>query len=143
MKKLIAFFVIVVIIVIVVFYFYLKYQDTYYTIQRENLQFESYYEQETYGNEIATLINKAVDNNTKNKVEKDNKGKYIENDTNSITIDIKMIDNDKTYDMEDIYNGGIPTFTSYYDQIKFKCTKMEYHSKTGRVKYLLFEQTTQ
>ena len=143
MKKLVVFFAIIVIIIVIMFYFYLSYQDNYQTIQRENRQYESYYEQETYGTNIATLINKAVDNNIKNNIEKDNEGKYIANDINSINIDIKMTDNDKTYNMEKIYNGGISTFTSYYSQIKFKCTNIEYHQKTGKVKYMLFEQITQ
>ena len=114
MKKLVVFFAIIVIIIVIMFYFYLSYQDNYQTIQRENRQYESYYEEETYGTNIATLINKAVDNNIKNNIEKDNEGKYIANDINSINIDIKMTDNDKTYNMEKIYNGGISTFTSYY-----------------------------
>ncbi len=143
MKKLVVFFAIIVIIIVIMFYFYLSYQDNYQTIQRENRQYESYYEEETYGTNIATLINKAVDNNIKNNIEKDNEGKYIANDINSINIDIKMTDNDKTYNMEKIYNGGISTFTSYYSQIKFKCTNIEYHQKTGKVKYMLFEQITQ
>ncbi len=143
MKKLVVFLGIIIIIVGAMFYLYIQYQDNYQTIQRENRQFESYYDQETYGTNLATLINKAVDNNIKNNIEKDKEGKYIANDTNSINIDIKMTDNDKTYNMEKIYNGGISTFTSYYSQIKFKCTKIEYHQETGKVKYLLFEQMIQ
>ena len=145
MKKLLIFLGIAIIIVaiITVFVFYIGYKDNYNTIKKENMQFESYYKEETYGNNIATLINKAVDNNSKNNIEKDSNGKYIENDTNSIIIDIKMIDTDKTYNMESIYNGGIPTFITYYGQIKFQCTQLEYHKKTGRVKYMLFEQITQ
>ncbi len=41
-----------------------------------------------------------------------------------------------------IFNGGISTFTQYYGNIKFKCTNIDYHKKTGRIKYMLFEQTT-
>ena len=50
--------------------------------------------------------------------------------------------NDKTYNMIRIFNGGISTFTQYYGNIKFKCTNIDYHKKTGRIKYMLFEQTT-
>ena len=38
------------------------------------------------------------------------KDKFIENDTNSIKIDIKMLDTDKTYDMETLYSGGMDKF---------------------------------
>lgn len=143
MKKIVIFFAIIVIIVVAMFCVYTNYQNNYNNIQKENKQFESYYNEETYGTNLASVINKAMDNNSKNNIEKDKNGKYIENDTNSISIDIKMIDNDETYNMEMIAKGGIGTFTSYYSQIKFKCTKIDYHKKTGKIKYMLFEQITQ
>ena len=143
MKKIAIFFGIIVFIVVAMFGIYLNYKNNYNKIQKENRQFESYYNEETYGTNLASIINKAIDSNTKNNIEKDKNGKYIENDTNSINIDIKMIDNDKTYNMEKIYKGGISTFTSYYSQIKFKCTKIDYHKNTGKIKYMLFEQITQ
>lgn len=143
MKKLAIFFLIVAMIVAGISYMYLHYRANYYTAKRENQQFESYKDQEIYGSELTTIMNKAVDNNQKNKIEKDSKGKYINNDSNSIKVDIKMLDVDKTYDMETLYTGGIDKFVQYYGEIKFKCTKLEYHKTTNKVKYLLFEQITQ
>ena len=134
MNKLAVFFLIVIIIVVAMSYIYLNYSANYKETQRENKLFESYKNQEIYGIELTTIINKAVSNNQSNEVQKDNKGIYINNDNNSINIDLKMTDNDKTYSMETIYNGGMN---------KFKCTKIEYHASTGRVKYMLFEQITQ
>ena len=122
---------------------YINYRTNYNKAKRENQQFESYKDKEVYGKEIATVINKAVDKNEKNEIEKDNKGKYINNDSNSIEIDIKMLDNDKTYDMETLYNGGMDNFVKYYSDIKFKCIKLDYHKSTNRVKYMLFEQITE
>lgn len=143
MKKLAIFFFIVVIIVAGVSYAYLKYKANYYETKRQNNQFDSYYNQEFYGADVVTIINRAMDNNLTNKVERDNKGKFIENDTNSIKIDMKMLDNDKTYDMETLYAGGLDKFIQYYNDIKFKCTKVDYHKSNGKVKYLLIEQITQ
>ncbi|MCI8470931.1 MAG: hypothetical protein HFJ35_05655 [Clostridia bacterium] len=143
MKKLAIFFLIVIIIVVGISYLYLNYKANYYTAKRENEQFVSYDGQEIYGNELTTIINKAVDNNEKNEIQKDNKGKYINNDNNSIQIEIKMLDNDKIYSMETFYEGGMDKFIQYYSEIKFKCTKIEYHTVTNRVKYMLFEQITQ
>lgn len=143
MKKIAIFFVIIIFIVVTMFYLFINYQNNYNEIQKENKEFKDFYHQETYGTNLATLINKAVDSNTKNNIEKDKNGMYIENDTNSIKIDIKMLDNEKTYHMEKIYMGGISTFTLYYAQIKFKCVQIDYHEKTGRIKYMLFEQITQ
>ena len=111
-------------------------------IQSENAEFEDYKDKEVYGLTVGTLINKAVDKNTKNKVEKDDKGNFIQNDENSIEIELHMIENDKDYElqMEQIYNAGTEQFVQYYGNIKFKCSKIEYHKKTGKIKYILFEQ---
>ena len=54
-----------------------------------------------------------------------------------------MLDNEKTYNMETFYGGGMDKFVQYYNEIKFKCTKLEYHKETKKVKYLLFEQVTE
>ncbi len=143
MKKLAIFFLLIVIVIVGVSYMYLHYKANYYTTQRENKQFESYYEQEIYGTELATIINKAIDNNQNYEVQKDEKGKFINNDNASIQIDIKMLDNEKTYNMEALYRGGMDKFVQYYGEIIFKCTKLEYHKATNKVKYLLFEQITQ
>ena len=143
MKKLALFFLIVVIIIVGISYVYLNYKANYYEAKKENNQFESYYKQEFYGADVVTLINKAIDNNLTGKVQRDENGKYIENDTNSIKIDIYMLDNDTTYDMETLYSGGMDKFIQYYNQIKFKCTKMEYHKSTGKVKYMFLEQITE
>lgn len=142
MKKLAIFFLIVIIIVVGISYLFINYKANYNQAKRDNKQFESYQGQEIYGAELTTIINKAVDNNENNDVPKDNKGKYTNNEKNSIQIEIKMLDNDKTYWMETLYNGGMDKFVQYYNQIKFKCTKLEYHVATNKVKYLLFEQIT-
>ena len=89
---------------------------------------------------MTSIINKAINNNEKNGVEKDEQGYYISNDENSINIDILIIDNDTTYKMETFYNAGIEQFVQYYGDIKFKCSNIEYHENTGRVRYMLFEQ---
>ena len=144
MKKLAIFFLIVIIIIVGISYMYLTYKANYNEAKKENRQFESYLDKEIYGSELTTIINKAIDNNVANEVQKDERtGKYINNDYNSINIDVKMLDYDKTYNMEMFYNGGMYKFVEAYGEIKFKCTKIEYHNKTKKVKYLLFEQITQ
>lgn len=143
MKKLALFFLIVIIIITGISYMYLNYKANYNEAQRQNKQFESYLGQEIYGSELTTMINKAVDNNENNEVEKDNKGNYIDNNNNSILIDINIIDNETLYKMETLYQGGMDKFVRYYSEIKFKCTKLEYHNQTNKVKFMLFEQITQ
>ena len=141
MKKVIMFVAIIVIIIVtLVGYRYISYKNHYKEIQKENSDFDKYKDQEVYGLDVASLINMAIDKNTKNKIEKDDNGNFITNEENSIEIEIYMTDNDTTYKMESISNSGIEQFLQYYKDIKFKCSKIEYHKNTGRVKYILFEQ---
>lgn len=142
MKKLAIIFFIGIVIIVGIAYMYLNYKANYNETKKENNQFESYYEQEFYGADVVTLINKAYDSNLTSGVERDDNGVFIENETNSIKIDVKIIDNDTTYNMETLYKGGMDKFVENYSGIKFKCTQLDYHSN-GKVKYLLIEQITQ
>lgn len=132
MKKIFIFLIIVLIIVAIVGFNYILYKNEYNTIQSENAEFSNYKDKEIYGLEVATIINKATDRNNKNKLSK--------NDEDYLNIDIYMTDNEKTYQMESIYNAGTEQFVQYYKDIKFKCTKVEYNEKTNKIKYMLFEQ---
>mgnify|MGYP004638593517 FL=1 len=143
MKKIAIFFTIMIIIICGISYMYLNYKAQYNTAKRANMEFENYLNVEVYGTDLATIINRAIDNNITNEIEKDNKGIYQNNNENSINIEIKMLDNDTVYQMEKIYDGGIEKFINYYSNIKFKCVDLKYHSSTNRVKYMLFEQITQ
>ncbi len=140
MKKVIIFLVGIGIIVAIVSYVYFNYRIMTNEAKRENMQYENLYEKEIYGTELATLINKVVDDNIKNEVEKEDNGLYEDNGKNSIRVDIQFTDDDRIHTLEEIYNGGTEVFVQYYNQIKFKCTKIEYHEQTGRVRYLYFEQ---
>lgn len=143
MKKIVIFFAIVIIIISGIFYVYLNYKAEYNMSKKANLEFENYLNEEVYGTDLATVINRAVDTNKKNEVEKNNKGIYLNNDTNSISIEIKMTDDDSIYQMETIYNGGIQNFINYYSNIEFKCVEIKYHSSTHKVRYMLFEQVSE
>lgn len=140
MKKIITFLSIIAVILLLLAIKYYNYKDEYSKIKLINTQYESYYKKVLYGTDVATIVNRAVNDNESNNVKKDSKGFYLENDTNSIKVEIKITDNDTTYKMETLYNGGMANFVSYYNNIEFECTKIEYHSKTKRIKYLLFEQ---
>ena len=143
MKKIVIFFVLVIIIISGISYLYLNYKAEFNMTRKSNLEFEKYLNEEVYGTDLATIINRAVDNNEKNEVPKNNKAIYLDNGTNSVSIEIKMIDNDTIYQMETIYNKGIQNFIDYYGNIKFKCVEIKYHNSTNKVKYMLFEQITE
>ena len=140
MKKFFIFLICVLIIISSFCYIYLNFQANYNIVKKQNSVFQNYYQKEVYGPDVATAINKAIDSNTKNGIEKDNNGEFIENDNNSIKISIKMIDNDNVYSMEKIAASGIENFIEYYNRIKFKCTDVEYHKNTNLVKNMIFEQ---
>lgn len=140
MKKILILLIAVVILISVVAFNYISYNRKYEIIKKYNLEFEANYQKEIYGTDLTTIINKVINNNEKNNVEKGQNKQYIDNGTNSINIDIKMIDTNEIYTMETFYNGGIEQFVQHYGNIKFKCTKLEHHKKTGQVKYLYFEQ---
>ena len=140
MKKILVFLAIVIIIVAIVGFRYVSYKADYNEIVKENAEYDQYKNKEINGIELGTLINKTVDKNTKNKIEKDENGMFKQNDTNSIEIEIYMQDNKTIYRMESFYNAGTEQFVQYYGNIKFKCSKIEYHENTKRIKYILFEQ---
>lgn len=140
MKKISILFAVVIIIVTIVLVKYSSYASEYNIIIKENAEYEQYKDKEVYGLDIATMINKTVDKNTKNEIEKDDNGMFIQNNSNSIEIEIHMQDNETIYKMETIYNAGIEQFIQYYGDIKFKCSKIEYHKSTKKIKYILFEQ---
>ena len=109
-------------------------------IKKENIEYERYLGQNIYGAELATIINKAIDENEKNKVRKDEKNYYIENEENSIKIYINMKTVEKTYLMEEIYNNNITEFVKYFNLANFNGQTIEYHKKNGKIRSIIFEE---
>ena len=109
-------------------------------LKQENSKYECYLNRTIYGTEVATIINKAIKQNKNKQVQKDEKKHYIENNENSIKIEIKMLTTGKPYPMEEIYNNDMTQFVQNFNFIQFKCTKLEYHKSSGKVKKLLFEE---
>ena len=73
-------------------------------------------------------------------IEKDKKNYYIENDENSLKIEIKLLLTNKTYSMEEFYNNDITRFVQNFSLAKFKCSNIEYHKKTGKISRIMFEE---
>ena len=140
MKKITIFIVCILIAITFIAYLCNEYKIKKSQIDTSNLEYKSTYQKEINGNSLATIINKALDSNEKNNVEKDENGAFIENDDNSIKIDIKFKQSDHVFKMEDIYLNKVQEFIRLYGQALFKCTKIEYHNKTKLVKYLYFQE---
>lgn len=128
-----------IVICIVVYGVYQKNENT-AQIGVDNKTYESYENKEVLGTDIISIINKATDSNKKNDIKIGEDGNYIDNGKNFIRIEIKFLELDKVITMERINNVGIEKFWSNYGALSFKCTKIEYHEKTHRVKYMYFEE---
>lgn len=139
-KNLFVILGIFLIIIAILVYFYYNTLKIAIISQNINKEYEQYTENDILGSTLMTLINKASNQNEKNAIAKDEKNCYIENDTNSIKIEVKFLESDKTFSMEAITSLGAEQFIKNYNAMTFKCTKKEYHQKTKAIKYMLFEQ---
>ena len=91
MKKLLLILILLFIIIIFSIYGLLlnnKAQNN--ALKFYNRQYEEYLSKTIKGTELATLINKVTNINENNKIIKDENNYYIENQENSIKIEIKI-----------------------------------------------------
>ena len=108
---------------------------------KHNKQYEEYCNKKILGTELISLINKAIDYNEKNSVEKqENTIYYINNNTNSIQITVKFLDNDKIIKMENIAEKQTENFIKFIATATFKCNDIKYHKQTKNVQSMYFEQ---
>ena len=121
-------------------YTYRTYNKDLQELKNYNNEFTKYENTEIYAAEIATILNKATNINIQNEIEKDEKGNYIENNINSVKVDIYIKDNDTTYSMEKIYNMGVEKFINSFSLETFKITEINFHSQSKKVKYIKIEQ---
>lgn len=91
--------------------------------------------QTLYGADILTIINKAIDNNEENKIQKNEEGLYIENDENSVKVEITLLSlNEKNEQievvrqMESLEKAGLNQFISAFGITKFECTDIQYNA---------------
>ena len=128
-KTLITILTIMIIILAILLSKYYKYKEIEDTRRSFNIPYEAYLDKEIYGTEIATVINKAVDDNETNSYTEEKK----------VKIEIKIIDFDEEtmYNMDMLYNGGMSKFVQYYNSIKFKCTNIKYNDERKNKLYVI------
>ena len=110
--------------------------------QNYNKEFEFYNKESILGTDITTVINKAIDQNIKHNVQKDSSGFYINNNTNSIHINVSfeaLADNSKVYKMEELEQKGLEQFNSLFGNSYYKCTSVTYHKSTGLIESMSFK----
>ncbi len=140
MKKILAVILLIMLVITIVLVFnYKNLQMQKQEISKFNLIYEIYNKDNLNGLDITTLINKAISNNEKYAIPKDEEGLYVLDDEYSIEIYVTMIINETTYRMERIDALGMNSFVAYFGQVSFKCTGVTYHEKTGRIATMTFE----
>lgn len=111
-------------------------------ILKYNMEYEEYNVTGLNGLDITTIINKALNENERNNVQKDEFGFFINNGENSINIEIQLTVNGdgKIYQMEQFNQVGMDDFIEAFATMKYDCKKVEYHTKTGKIAYMLFAE---
>ena len=140
MKKYIVLAAFVILAVSSIGYLYINYKVEAQNILNNNKEYVELYNKEIEGNELATLINKMENKNENNLVARNENGLFIENDTNSIIINIKFKQSDSIFRGEKISRNGITNFVNLYSAAKFKCTNVEYHKNSKYIKSIFFEE---
>lgn len=139
-KILIILITLFLIIILSIYALKISKQSSSRALENYNKEYETYLDKTIYGTELATLINKVVNLNENNDIKKDENNHFIDNEENSIKIEITMLLTEKTYPMEEFYNNDTAEFVKYFNLIKFKCTSLDYHKKTGKISKMFFEQ---
>lgn len=139
-KKIIILLVAVLVIVAIFAYNFYSYRIKKNEITQINRAYESFLDKQVLGTDVMSVINKATNSNEKNEVKKNEDGYYIDNDKNSIHVEVKFQELDKVVSMEAISGQGYNQFVYNFGAASFKCTKIEYHQNTGNIKYMYFEQ---
>lgn len=145
MKKNVIIICIILLVIITICTMGISINSKKVSVQKQaNKEYEQYLEKNIFGTDVATIINKAIDSNNQNNIQQQD-GKYIENNENSIIVELVMITNEEkekttTYRMETISKVGINEFIKNFNTATFKITKIEYHKQTGKIKYIEITQ---
>lgn len=141
MKNFIILFITAVFIIVAVIGYKVYYNNQIsIRASQNNKKYESFLNQQVLGIDVISIINTAIDNNEKKLVEKDESGNYIDNNKDSIKVDIKFLELEKVISMEAINKQGIEQFLQNFAKAYFICTETEYHQSTKNIKYMYFEQ---
>lgn len=138
-KNFVIILTIFIILLAIISYYVYNTKRLFNLAENYNKPYENYLNKEISAGDLISIINKAVDDNEKNGVLKqENSIYYVENDENSIKIEVTFSKEHSNMPMESIANQGSQAFMQAFQTALFKCTKVEYHQKTNRIKYLHF-----
>ena len=143
MKKSLILILIIIIVAVVFFVLnYKEYEINQIDLKNFNLTYEEYNKEKLNGLDVVSVMNQATSNNEKYEISKDENGIYILDDEYSVEIYVTMAINNETYKMERLTSGETNSnFIRLFGDVQFKCAKINYHQKTGRVASMEFEAT--
>ena len=126
MKKAIIGIILATVVIVAIFgTWYNKNMQELKDIKNFNDGFKEYIDKDIIGTELTTVLNKALENNNKNKIEKNSDGTYKTNNENSIEILVKLSKEGNFYPMDAFEKVGMKEFTSNFGRLTFKSTKVE------------------
>lgn len=138
MKKIIILILIAVTIAIsMIFVNYTEYRNKLAQVNKINKEFTVYENNIIQISTVITIMNKAIQLNTENDIQKDENNFFIENETNSIKVFLEIKSRGSVIPMEDLILGkkaGIEKVSFAFSDMLFQIGKIEYHEKTGQVK---------
>ena len=142
-NKILLILIIFIAILAIITYIIYNYRINLQERQKINNEYITYSKAQMLGTELVSIMNRTQDINTKNGIQKDDDGLYIDNGENSIKVYLKLKyeDDYSTLEIEKILNAGTENFIKNYSTTSFKCTEITYHEKTGNVKSLTFTET--
>lgn len=146
MKK--VFFILLfalILITIIVTYTVYQYRKNEIEKQKINNEYSVYLNKTIPGTELLSLINKTLDINVKNGIQRKENNYFDINNEELIQIYIEFIykDETRTLQIEDIEKGGTEAFIKNYNSAHFKCTSIDYYKTTNKVKSLTFSEISE
>lgn len=140
MKKIIYLIITIVIIIAVLIFYQIYNRNIFiYNAKKANEEYIQYTDIPIQGTQLITLINKAINQNEENGVLKDENEFFVNNNSNSIQIEIKLNESDHIFKMESIAKSGVEKFITLYSNQYFKCIETKYHNNNN-ICYLFFEE---
>lgn len=146
MKK--VFFILLftlILITIIATYTVYQYRKNEVEKQKINNEYSVYLNKTIPGTELMSLINKTLDGNVKNGIQRKENNYFDINNEELIQIYIEFIykDETRTLQIEDIEKGGTEAFIKNYNTAHFKCTSIDYYKTTNKVKSLTFSEISE
>ena len=141
MKKTIIVLICIFIAIIISLYtYYQSTQSVLRGVKKFNYQFEQYFDKEIYGADVVTIMSKAIDNNNKYDIARNEDNKFIEDNKYCLKVMIKFKDVEQTFDMESIEKAGIEGFMQNFSKSTFKVIEHDYNEDSKRIGKIVIEE---